>query len=129
MSNNYSLSVAGGQLNLSFNINRGSHKISAAIYDLNCHAQGSRGEVGGKGQVYEALAWCMGYNQCVQFSLLKNDGTWWQAGGTNRFGFDFTTDDDKGQRLVRAFSHLLAVLQQQYKQSHSDPNDPFAKPQ
>jgi hypothetical protein len=47
----------------------------------------------------------------------------------NELSLPFNADDDHGQRLSRALSHLIALLQQEYKQSHSDPNDPFAKPQ
>jgi hypothetical protein len=40
----------------------------------------------------------------------------------------YRLDEDHGQRLVQAFSHLIALLQQQSNQSHSEPGLPRAKP-
>jgi hypothetical protein len=51
------------------------------------------------------------------------------GGPNNYFNVWYRGDIDHGERLARALSHLVALLKQQYKQSHSDPNDPFAKPQ
>ena len=39
------------------------------------------------------------------------------------------TDPDRADRYARALSHLVFLLQQDYRQRHAaNPNDPFAKP-
>jgi len=37
----------------------------------------------------------------------------------------FTLDDEKAGRLKKAFTHLLELLQAEYKAKHNDSNDPF----
>jgi hypothetical protein len=39
----------------------------------------------------------------------------------------FTFDSDQAQRLVRAFKHLIALLQAECRAKHPDSADPFAK--
>lgn len=118
----YSLSVDDGKVILSEKSTRQNDnnaiwmKSFSSVYDLNCHARGV------PGNSYTVVADCINYAGCVH--------TGWNGDlAMPGFSMFFDVDQDKGQHLVRAFSHFIALLQQQYKQSHSDPNDPFAKPQ
>lgn len=73
---------------------------------------------------------CQDKHYCFQRNFNTPSSDWMPAGVPTDSGnlIPFNCDDDSGQRLARAFAHLIALLQQQYKQSHSDPSDPFAKP-
>jgi len=46
----------------------------------------------------------------------------------NALGIHYSGDNDHAQRLAAAFSHYIYLLQQDWKKSHDDPNDPFKKP-
>jgi hypothetical protein len=133
---NYSLAISESQVTLSWNLtygpswrnvqNKGPYlnKSSFAIYNIDCHAMGTPGDF------YRVSAPCATSNTgCVSSGAEGFDGSWMTLYAGSGFDMTFAVDADKGQRLVRAFSHLIALLQQQYKESHSDPNDPFAKPQ
>jgi hypothetical protein len=37
----------------------------------------------------------------------------------------FGGDEEQAKRLVKACSHLIELLQAEYKAKHNDPNDPF----
>lgn len=100
---------------------------TAAIYLLDC--QMIKGSVSGDGFTIKLpcrAAMCFK----IQGRKYDDQGEFsYYLVSLRDFSFmDFKCDDEKGQRLVRAFRHLIALLQQQYKQSHSDPSDPFAKP-
>ncbi|WP_263352728.1 hypothetical protein [Acidicapsa acidisoli] len=132
--NGYSLTISGSQVTLSYLTTYGKSwkyrsdqsaptQVSFASYNVDCHAVGERGIN------YVVNVPCTVAGDCVTANVQRDDGSWTTALTFHGFGMKFAVDEDKGQRLARAFSHLLALLQQQYKQSHSDPNDPFAKPQ
>jgi hypothetical protein len=135
-SDNFSLAISESQVTLSWNLTYGPswrnvqnkgpylYKSSFAIYNIDCHAQGTPGDS------YRVSASCATSNTgCVSFGAEGFDGSWMTLYAGSGFDMTFAVDAEKGQRLARAFSHLIALQQQQYKQSHSDPNDPFAKPQ
>jgi len=79
---------------------------------------------------FKVLLKCDTSARCVQ-CYAQPDGTDWERISLSLDGLELFTpgDKDHADRMGRALSHLIALLQQQYKQSHSDPNDPFAKPQ
>jgi hypothetical protein len=122
-----SVSVEGRALfvyeNQSGSWGTGYRRSMAQIYALDCNAK-----LIGPSEVF--LECLKSQSPCVQNSFDAGAG-WEQAGfgKTEVISIRFTGDDDHGQRLTRAVTHLIALLQQQYKQSHSDPKDPFAKPQ
>jgi hypothetical protein len=95
------------------------------VYSLDCKAEGHGYER------YHVIANCVPLVVCAKQILNFDDGTGKEVPSSflYQLNFDFALDGEHGERLARALSHLLALLQQQYKQSHSDPNDPFAKPQ
>jgi hypothetical protein len=98
---------------------------SAAVYALNC--QSLTGTV--KGERFEINLECHAGN-CFESWVQDNpQASWRTRGSAGAMAISFNCDNEKGRRLVQALSHLIALLQQQYKQSHSDPSDPFAKPQ
>jgi hypothetical protein len=98
---------------------------SAAVYALNC--QSLRGTV--FGERFEVDLECHAGN-CFEAWVQDNpQASWRTRGSAGAMAISFNCDNEKGRRLVQALSHLIALLQQQYKQSHSDPSDPFAKPQ
>lgn len=97
---------------------------SAAVYALNC--QSLTGTV--KGERFEIDLECHAGN-CFESWVQDNpQASWRTRGSAGAMAISFNCDNEKGRRLVQALSHLIALLQQQYKQSHSDPSDPFAKP-
>ncbi len=92
------------------------------VYSLDCKADGFI-----NGARYTILASCSSKEDCgTSISNYDNDGgsEQFSIGG---FSMSFAVDRDHGERLARALSHLVAMLQQEYKRSHSDQNDPFAK--
>jgi hypothetical protein len=95
-------------------------KATAPIYALNCAATGRIA-----GSSYAIQAVCLS-GKCATIFGPLNPPNGLQI---DELDFSFEGDSERGDRLVRAFSHLIALLQQKYKQSHSSPNDPFAKPQ
>jgi hypothetical protein len=99
---------------------------TAPVYSFDCKASGAQ-ESGG----YHLSAKCANFQLCVSARARQDDGTWTpkREGVEAELGLYLKADDVQGDRLARAVSHLIALLQQQYKQSHSDPNDPFAKSQ
>jgi hypothetical protein len=117
---NFSLSVAGPSIVVSFvqtipGYPPENQSINYAIYSLDCHAK-----IGNHPHTGDAV-----FSDCVnRLSCGK---------GTDAYDYmstlilPFQSDKDHEERLARALSHLLAVLQQQYKQSHPDTKDPFAK--
>lgn len=99
-------------------------RYSAPVNALRCQLlSGSM-----KGPTFMLSVPCVD-GDCVSDSTQTYDGVWASPTYMHLFYVQFSVDNDRGQRLVRAFSHLIALSQQQYKQSHSNPTDPFAKPQ
>jgi hypothetical protein len=94
------------------------------VYSLDCKAEGHGYER------YHVIANCVPLVVCAKQILNFDDGTSKEVPSSflYQLNFDFAIDGDHGERLARALSHLLALLQQQYKQSRADPNDPFSKP-
>jgi hypothetical protein len=100
------------------------HTYSFPIYGLTCNAHTSRQEDG----LSTVEASCEHSMSCGKEHIVSDDGTVNEA-STDHLVLWYGTDNEHSLRLARALSHLIALLQQQYKQSHSDPSDPFAKPQ
>lgn len=103
-----------------------SYKHTYSIMSLNCKARGR-----GYPDDYVISAQCLDERSCGKSSLLRDGGDWTEPRSwlsDTALEIALITDNEHGDRLTRALSHLIALLQQQYKQSHSDPNDPFAKP-
>jgi hypothetical protein len=105
---------------------RGWNSSYAPIYSLNCDF----GDTGATGSQFNTLnVRCISANCVTVLYKAEGDESWTGTGiNLNQLIVNINIDDEHRTRLVRAFSHLIALLQQQYKQSHSDPNDPFAKP-
>jgi hypothetical protein len=106
-------------------INRDYSRYPSPIYELNCQSVSGIDDGTGFGLLVRCHA-----GNCVRISRNTPDG--WRDASPAAQGFlmiGFHCDRDACQRFTRAFAHLIGLLQQQYKQSHSDPNDPFAKPQ
>jgi hypothetical protein len=100
----------------------------APIYSVKCDSGNDGTPVG---EFYSFNVWCA-HDSCITLSgkAEASDQTWTDVSmRIPNINIQARLDPEHGQRLARAVSHLIALLQQQYKQSHSDPNDPFAKPQ
>ena len=94
------------------------------IYSLDCKATGQQ-----MGKSFFIQTFCLKYSDCGKVTTVWDDGVarpqYPTPAGPLHFGL--TVDTDRGGRVVNALSHLVALLQEKYKQSHSDPSDPFAK--
>ena len=62
---------------------------------------------------------CKDEKQCISYSDGRNDD---QQPSTDLL----LVNDDQLERLQRAISHLIALLQKQYSETHTD-TDPFSK--
>ena len=119
---NFSFTVTGSAIIVSFvqtipGYSLENQSISYPSYSLDCHTK-----VGNHPHTGDAV-----FADCIN--------RLYGAKGTSAYDYmsglilPFQSDQDHEERLARALSHLIALLRQQYKQSNSDPNDPFAKPQ
>jgi hypothetical protein len=99
---------------------------SFQVYSLDCTVRVSQ-----YGTYYSIVSNCSNGMPCGTESVETDSGGERNIRPEARESLAFSVgiDSERAERLARALSHLIALLQQQYKQSHSDPNDPFAKPQ
>ena len=101
------------------------HKSRAAVLALNCHTEATD---------ESATLSCLDGSLCFWItSDLWLDGVDQGIGTYNRYeehGFSIWVgfDPEKADLMARAFSHLVVLIQQDYKVRHSHLNDPFAKP-
>jgi hypothetical protein len=64
---------------------------------------------------------CKGNASCVAFK----DDLHGKTNGNRLDLFSYPLDEDEGQRLVRAYTHLIELLQAEHRAKH-DQGDPFA---
>ena len=136
----YSLSTSENKLVLTYHDIQlaGSTRDSweryiSPVYVLDCHGTGLMGSNGAPGYQITFRASARAVTQAVLLGSVGGVGGVWvedirPATVGDVFTFTLKTDEDHGNRVIRAMSHLIALLQEQYNQTHSAPNDPFAKP-
>lgn len=101
----------------------GKGTYSAPILALNCET--SAQELGDTSWFYLD---CLEGQECFSHDWMYTDDNSTGHDQMFRISQHLQSNPDQADRYGRALSHLVYLLQQQYKQSHSNPNDPFAKP-
>jgi hypothetical protein len=127
----YSLSISGEELILSSYLqsaNSANVQLRLFVNQLDCHP-GTTFPYASDGGGFLVSLTCAGLSSCEREYMTLDDRSWASSGSRIDLMIPSPGDRDHADRMTRALSHLVALLQQQYKQSHSDPNDPFARPQ
>jgi hypothetical protein len=127
----YSLSAVGNELILSW-LDRQNWRIEGHVYVYQLDCRSSVEELSppwGIGFIVGADC-ILDYGLCFHKRFQQSDGSWIEFPiSLSGLSFPVIRDRNQAERLGKALSHLIALLQQEYKQSHSGPNDSLAKPQ
>jgi len=127
----YSLSAVGDELIFSW-LDQQNWKIEGHVHVNQLDCRSSVEELSppwGRGFIVSTDC-VLDYGLCFHRRFKGNDGSWVDdpvsLGGLS---FPVMQDRNEAERLRKALSHLIALLQQEYKQSHSEPRNSSAKPQ
>jgi hypothetical protein len=97
-----------------------SMSYSAPVADLNASDHLARAET----YFYTVYIGCRPGNSCATQHSERLDGPGTPIGSIRLSGFPL--DKDQADRLVKAFTHLVQLLQAEYQvRHHNDPKDPF----
>ena len=97
---------------------------TAPVLALDCHTY-----AWDYGDKSEFVMSCLNGDTCFAVEFEGWDGYKKREPYVAEVSQHLPTNPERADLYARALSHLIVLLQQDYKLRHSHPNDPFAKPQ